>query len=243
MTLVSTLMYSVMFYSVWKAIYLYSETQTMPWQELVTYIMVGQAINFARWSPAERNMVYGTAERIRSGDIAVDLIRPLQFQTRRFLEATGFFAVEMLWVNLPVMALLLLVLNVSPPSGVAAGIGFAISLIIAFLVSFCLNSIVMMLSFWTGNAMGIQVAKRAIVDVFAGAFIPFAFFPDWLLPLVQHLPFQAMGYIPLSIYTGKIEGSAMLGVLIEQIGWALLMFVISRFMWRLASRRITVNGG
>ncbi|WP_248924610.1 ABC transporter permease [Paenibacillus hamazuiensis] len=243
MTLISTLMFSLMYYMLWKAIYHYSANMALPWEQLITYVMVGQAVNFARWSPAERAPTYETASRVRSGDIALDLIRPIDFQTQRFLEAVGFFVVELLWVNVPAMLLLILFLGISPPAGLSALLGFAASLVIAFLVAFSLNSIVMMISFLTTNTFGVQLAKRAIVDIFAGTLIPFDFFPIWLKGIVEYLPFQAMAYIPLSIYTGKLTGTAMIEALLEQCVWALIMLLISRLLWMKAAKRLTINGG
>ncbi|MFE5323998.1 ABC transporter permease [Paenibacillus sp. NPDC056579] len=243
MTLISTLMFSVMYYMLWKAIYMYSTDTALPWEQLITYVMVGQAINFARWSPAERAPTYAMAQRVRTGDIALDLIRPVDFQVQRFLEAAGFFIVEMLWVNIPAMLLLIFILGISPPPDAAAVIGFAVSLCIGFLVAFSINSIIMMISFMTTNTFGVQLAKRAIVDIFAGTLIPFEFFPEALRRVLELLPFQSMAYIPLSIYTGRLSGIHMLTALLEQLGWAAVMIIISRLLWMKAAKRLSINGG
>jgi ABC-2 type transport system permease protein len=243
MTLVSTLLYSVLYFMLWKAIYQYSGTKVMPWEQLITYVMIGQTINFARWSPAERAPTYEMARRLRDGDIALDLIRPVDFQLQRFVESAGFFAVEMLWVNIPAMLLITLILGISPPADLYAALGFAISLMIGFLVAFSINSIVMMISFYTTNALGVQYAKRAVVDICAGTLIPFEFFPAGLRAVLEYLPFQAMAYIPLSIYTGRLAGWNMVVSLLEQLGWAIVMVIISRLIWMRASKRLTINGG
>ncbi|MDB5085296.1 MAG: hypothetical protein JWN30_2182 [Bacilli bacterium] len=243
MTLISNLMFSALFYMVWRAIYTYSDVHVMSWQVLITYVMMGQAINFSRWSPADRAPVYSASTRIRTGDIALDLVRPIDFQLRRFTEAIGFFSVEMLWVNIPSFLLFIIVLGITPPKDIFSAIGFLISLLIAFIVSFGLNSIVMMISFWTTNAQGAQIAKKAILDILSGTLIPFDFFPAALKAVVVHLPFQGMAYIPLSIYTGKLTGMAMVQALFEQLGWAIVMLMISRLIWMQASKRITIYGG
>ncbi|MCR8630925.1 ABC transporter permease [Paenibacillus radicis (ex Xue et al. 2023)] len=243
MTLVSTLMFSVLYFMLWKAIYQYSTDAVMPWQQLITYVMVGQTINFARWSPAERAPTYEVARRVRSGDIALDLIRPVDFQLQRFVEAAGFFVVEMLWVNVPAMLLLIFILGISPPADLYAALGFMVSLVIGFLVAFSLNSIVMMISFLTTNTFGVQIAKRAMVDIFAGTLIPFEFFPAAMRTVLEYLPFQAMAYIPLSIYTGRLSGWHMVESLFEQLAWAIVMIIISRLLWMKAAKRLTINGG
>lgn len=243
MTFVATIMFSFLYYMLWKAIYANTTDPIQPWSQLITYIMVGQAINFARWSPADRAIVYGTASRIRSGDISMDLIRPIGFQTRRFLETAGNFLVEMLWINLPCLVLFIIFLGIDTPKDLTTVLGFLISLVTALIVSYGINSIVMMISFWTTNAQGAQIAKKAIIDLLAGTLIPFEFFPGWLQSIVLHLPFQGMAYIPLSIYTGKLAGANMAQALVEQLGWALIMLLVSRLLWWKASKQITVYGG
>ncbi len=243
MTLVSTLLFAAMYYMVWYAVYQSSMGETMPWEQLITYIMIGQAVSFARWSPADRAPVYAMSSRLRNGDVAIDLIRPVGFQMRRFLESWGFFLVEMLWVNVPCMLLFIYVLGIQPPAGTAAAIGYAASLLVGFLVAYSINSIVMMLSFWTTNAQGLQITKKAVITLLAGTIIPFEFFPDWLRTAAEHLPFQSMAYIPLSIYIGRIEGVQLAGALLEQLGWAALMLLLCRWLWSKAERRIVIYGG
>ena len=86
-------------------------------------------------------------------------------------------------------------------------------------------------------------AKRALVEILAGTLIPFEFFPLWLKTIAQHLPFQSMAYIPLSIYTGKLAGNSIYQALGEQMIWAVIMLILSRLLWHAASKRITVHGG
>src|SRR2546429_3183051 len=219
MTLVATLMYSSLLYMVWRATYTHQAHPRMPWSQLITYVLVGQAFSFVRFSPADRGVVYATARRIRTGDIALDLIRPVSFQTRELLEAVGFLVVEVLWVNLPTVALAVLVVHASLPACPASAIAFVLSWMLGFLVAFAFSSMVQMLSFWTMNSWGVQMAKRAAMDILAGTIIPFAFFPEWLRAIVGYLPFQAMASIPLSIYIGRIDGISILAALAQQAVW------------------------
>lgn len=243
MTFVASMMYSILYYMLWKAIYFYTTEPVMPWNQLITYIMVGQAVNMSRWSPADRSVVYGTAARIRDGDVALDLIRPVDYQVQKFLEAAGFFMVEILWVNIPMLVLFVVMLGINPPQDIYTAIGFLASLIVGFVVAFSINSIVIMITFWTTNAQGLQVAKKAIIDLLAGTLVPFEFFPLWFKDVVMHLPFKGMAYLPLSIYTGKIAGVEIITALLEQLVWAVVMILVSRFIWLRINRRLMVFGG
>jgi ABC-2 type transport system permease protein len=215
----------------------------MEWDELITYVMVGQAVNMARLSPAERRPLFTMGFRIRNGDIALDLLRPIGLQTQRFIESFSYFITEIIWVNIPVILLLVFGLGISTPPDIWAAIAFSISILIGFLIGFGLNIVILTLAFWTRNIFGAQVAKRAIVDIFAGTLIPFQLFPQWFRVIVEHLPFQGMAYIPISIWTGKIRGSAILPTLVEQLAWAGLLYVIAMLIWRKAMKIIVIHGG
>lgn len=243
MSLVAALMYAVLYYMLWRAIYHFTPHPVVPWTQLVTYVMVGQAINFGRYSPAERVPIYRMADLIRGGDVALELIKPVHFQTRRFLESFGFFVVETLWINLPLLGLAIAFLGVKAPVDWFTGAAFLISWFLGFMIAFALNLITIMMAFWTTNIHGAQLAKRALVEICSGVLIPFAFFPGWLQGIVTHLPFQGMAYIPISIYTGKVVGLAVWGSLAEQLGWTVLIFLIAQLIWQAAARQLTVCGG
>jgi len=243
MTLIACILYSAMYFMVWKVIYANSTGMALPWQELITYVMVGQAVNMARYSPAERRPAHTMSIRIQNGDIALDLLRPVGFQSQRFIEGFSFWITEMLWVNIPMLIMFTLVLGISPPAGIMQGMAFALSMLLAFLVGFGLNVIILTLAFWTRNVFGTQITKRAIVDIFAGTLIPFQLFPDWFRSVVEHLPFKGIAYIPLSIWTGRIGGTDLGWALLEQAGWAALLVLLSLVIWKRAMKIITIQGG
>jgi ABC-2 type transport system permease protein len=243
MTLVATLMYSALLYAVWRAVYAHQAHPPLPWRQLAAYVLVGQAVNLARWSPADRAPVFAAARGIRTGAIAFDLVRPVSFRSQRLAEAAGFLAVELLWVTLPAMVLFTAVLGVPLPPGPLPAVVFAASLGLGFLVAFALDSIVLLSAFWTTNIHGAQIAKRAAMEILSGTVIPFAFLPPWLLAIASHLPFQAMAYVPLSIYTGRVGGVGMLVLLLQQAGWAALMLGICEVLWNFAFRRLEIYGG
>ncbi|MDC7220701.1 MAG: ABC-2 family transporter protein [Spirochaetales bacterium] len=243
MTIFTTLLYAVMYYMVWKAVYNNSTSFPMDWDELITYVMIGQAVNMARLSPAERRPLLTMGYRIRNGDLALDLLRPISLQGQRFVESFSYFLSEFMWVNIPVLLLMIFGLRVSLPPTTAAALAFPLSLLIGFLIGFALNLVILTMAFWTRNIFGAQIAKRAIVDIFAGTLIPFKLFPHWLQVIVEHLPFKGMAYIPLSIWTGDIAGKEIPLALGEQLIWAALLYGVAMLIWRHAMKIIVIQGG
>jgi ABC-2 type transport system permease protein len=243
LSLVISLITMVLLVYLWRAIYANSTSLGYTLDELLTYICLGQAFNFARIAGAQRRLLFRVNGSLRSGNIVFDLLRPVDYQAMQFSEVAGQFVAEMLLINLPAFAVALLVIGINPPASAAAAAGFALSLLGAFLVSFSLDFLLMILAFWTFGAMGIIYARRAAIELLAGSIIPLALFPDWLRAIALVLPFQSLAYTPISIYLGEITGTAIWWSLLVQIGWAIALAVMTRLIWLRALRRLVVQGG
>lgn len=85
--------------------------------------------------------------------------------------------------------------------------------------------------------------KRVVVDLFSGVIVPISFFPGWLITLNEWLPFQAITFLPSSVFTGRIEDAQILSVIGIQIVWFAVLIVPILLMWRAARHRLFVQGG
>lgn len=240
-SLIFSLMVMGLLYYLWTAIYQSATDLALPFQGVITYVCLGQAFNFTRH--AQRRAIQRVSQAIRTGDIGIDLIRPSDFQARLLSESLGMFAVETLLISLPAYLFALLFFKIDAPVSPVAALGFGMSLLGAFLLAFALNFLVTVLAFWTLSTFGLIYAKKAIVDILAGAIIPLSFFPDWLQRIALALPFQGIAYIPLSIYIGTIQGVAIWTSVLSQLAWAAVLILLTRVLWLWALRRVIIHGG
>ncbi len=115
--------------------------------------------------------------------------------------------------------------------------------VLGFLVKFLVGYLVALLCFWTKNAIGLIWAQTALVNLFSGALIPLAFFPDWLRVFALATPFQGIVYTPVTIYLGKVRGLEMLGALGVQALWAAALWLLARLLWAPSVRALDIQGG
>lgn len=242
-SLVSSLLTATLLYFLWRAIYHSSTNLGLPLQALLTYVVLGQVFSFSSFGMAQRRVQWGIVEHIQTGNITFDLLRPADYQAMQFAATCGTFVAEQLLTSLPAYLLALVVFGISFPASPAAGLGFAVSLLAAFLLSFSLDFFINILAFWTFSLQGILYAKKALLDVLAGTIIPISLFPGWLHAIAQVLPFQGLAYTPLSIYTGAITGAAIWRAIAVQLIWALALVVLTRLVWLRALRRLVIQGG
>jgi ABC-2 type transport system permease protein len=228
-------------HALWSAVYRDATALALPVGGALTYVCLAQAFSFTR--QGQHRAIERVSQAIRTGDIGIDLLRPADFQARLLAESAGAFAVETLLVSLPAYLLARLAFGIAAPASPLAALGFATSLLGAFLLAFALNFLVIVLAFWTTSTFGLVYARKALVDVLAGAIIPLSFFPGPLQDLALALPFRGIAYTPLSIYLGTIAGPAVWASLLAQFGWAVALIALTRLVWLRALGRLVVQGG
>jgi ABC-2 type transport system permease protein len=216
-------------------------SMAMSYQSLITYVVLGQAFSFGR--PGQRRVIIRISSNIRSGDVALDLIRPTDYQLLHLSDTLAAYIAETLMVSLPSYALALLVFGIDPPASWEAALGFVASLAGAFLLVFSLDFFIGLMAFWTVSVWGLAYAKMAVVDVLAGTIVPLSLFPDWLERIAMALPFRGIAYVPLSIYSGAIRGPDIWTNILTQLAWGIALMLLTRLLWLRARQRLVVQGG
>ena len=72
--------------------------------------------------------------------------------------------------------------------------------------------------------------------------------PEWLEKVMNALPFIWIYQKPISIYLGTAgEGSAMgldyFRIILLQMGWIIGLYLLVLCIWRIAVKRLSVQGG
>jgi ABC-2 type transport system permease protein len=184
------------------------------------------------------------SSRIRDGSVAMDLLKPYDFQKAQLAGSLGGSITEIAVSAAFCVVLLPLFGGVSLPPDPLHGACFLISLAFSYVIKFGIVYIFGLLCFYTTSSLGIRWARGALTDLFSGALIPITFFPGPMLALSRVLPFQGVVFIPVSIYTGTIGSPVdILRSLAFQAVWAVALWVLGKLFWRAAIRQVTILGG
>lgn len=181
-------------------------------------------------------------DRVRDGQIALDLARPVPFLGQLLAHQVGGTASLLSFVLLAI-PLAFVLGGFVPPASVSAGLLYLVSLVLAYLVSVLLGMVIGLVSFWTLQIGGVMAIYAYVSQFFTGALVPLVFFPPWLRSVADVLPFQAQAHIPLSIYMGRAPTSEIPGALGVQLVWVVVLYAVVWLMWRRAMRRVVVQGG
>jgi ABC-2 type transport system permease protein len=207
--------------------------------ELITYIIVGWVLRSSYISHYDREI----GEKIRNGTIAMDLLKPVNFQFIHYADSIGRVFIRVFTLSIPTLIIANILFKITLPVSWEAFLLFLLSGFCSLFIFVGLNFIVGITAFFTENYNGIANLKDFLIISLSGLLIPYAFFPEIFQYVLQFLPFQGMANIPLSIYIGKLTGIGSYLSILSQILWSVLIFIIGSKYWSVVKKSMFIEGG
>lgn len=206
--------------------------------DMLNYIVISMLLSTLIITPIGRLI----NDKIKTGEIAVDLMRPFNFILYMICETIGYNMVLFIFQFLPLLVLSLLAFKLHFPPLNALGL-FMVILMNGVLINFLLEYIVGILAFWLLVTWPLRMLLRSILKVFSGMWIPLWFFPEGLYRLSEFLPFRLIYYAPLSLFLEKISIQEGLHFLFHQIIWISVLLIVERMIWQVGIRKLVIQGG
>lgn len=184
------------------------------------------------------------SERIRSGDVVVDLYRPLDYQGYWAAVEAGRSAFHLVFRGLPPFLVgWALVDGVSLPPAWWMWPAFGVSVALAIAAATSFRFVVQCIAFWLRDARGPVQLASVTAGFFSGAFVPTFLFPGPLADLSGLLPFEAMLQWPIEVFLGARRGGDLAVTLTVQSAWVVALALVARVVMARARTRVEVQGG
>jgi ABC-2 type transport system permease protein len=181
------------------------------------------------------------AQRVRTGDVATDFHRPVDFQGYWLAQDLGRAAYHAMFRGIPPVLFAALVFRLRFPSQPLTWLWFTLSLLLAVCVSFALRFLNNLTAFWILDHRGVVAITAYAWPFLSGLYgIPLVLLPAGVYRVVAVLPFASMGQAPLSVFLEK-PGAA--GSMALQAFWAVALLLAGRLVLRRAERRLVIQGG
>ena len=229
----------VLFY-LWSAVYAERPGEALGGYrlpEMIGYVFISVLVH----SYTSGDTVFLVSRRVTEGTIALDLTRPVDFQTVYFFSDLGGKAV-LAAANAAALVVAVAAFGIPHPTGSGWAV-FALSLFLAGSINFYLDFLVSLLSFQITNLWGIFIASESVFAFFSGVTIPLAFFPPALRAVADRLPFACIVFAPVNLFLGKLSPDETARLLGRQLLWALALCAAGRLCFSVAARRVTIHGG
>lgn len=228
-------------YFLWQALFLNKGTvNNVTIEQMITFIFISNLLSQGLSLSGSRKF----EERMKSGDICVDLIRPADPRFLFICDMLGNVVLEFLTRGLPVFLVSLIFLSrIMPPASLLHGGLFILSFLLSMTLALVFQLLVAIAAFWFLSVWLMDWVLQFFEGLFSGGIVPLWFMPLWIQHIAAWLPFQAMRFTPIQIYLGKLSVQESFIAIIIQLTWILVLMLIQQLLWQRGIRRIVVLGG
>lgn len=210
--------------------------------QALTYVWLGQALLMTcamMGGGFEDELI----ERIRTGDIAIDLYRPADLQLWWLAGDLGRAAFHLLGRGIVPMVLGSLAFDLVMPASPLTWLAFLLAVTLGVIVSFAVRFLVALSAFWLMDGAGVMQICWLATLFFSGMLLPLNLFPGLLGEVARALPWSSLLQVPADVFLGRHTGWGLLGAYAFQAGWALALLAAGRLLQSVATRRVVVQGG
>ena len=215
------------------------EVAGVPLAAAVTFTGLSQAtiacLSFFGWWRV-MNSVY-------SGEIAADLLRPLNYFRFWLAQDLGRAVASLLVRGVTIMVAYALVFDITVPRDWRQWLLLGLSLTLSWLISFGWAFLVNLAAFWTPDARGVGRLAFGLSWFLSGFLMPLRFFPDWFVTLCKLTPFPSVVNTVVEVYMGVLSGPEIARALLAQVLWVVLLFTACQLVLRAGVRRLVIQGG
>ncbi len=178
---------------------------------------------------------------IRSGDVAIQLLRPYHYLTSLFADAFGQLLLR-LTLNIPIGFVMAMVL-VGPLEGFQpTHLPFVIlSIFLGLFLSLSMEALIGLSSFWTEDNSAFYWISQKLAFML-GLFLPLEMLPAWLRGIALFLPYPYMIYAPARL-ASTFSWESCLQLMPIQLLYCLVIFGLAHLVYRKGAKMVHANGG
>lgn len=185
------------------------------------------------------------SRKIITGELVMDLLKPLSLFRHELANAIALRTVGVCMEFIP--GIIFFSLMYRPTFLTPLSLGkFVFFEIMAFFLYFLLNFLIGLLAFVINNNSSITALKWVLISLTGGFFMPLDFFPNWINRVLDLLPFKYMIYWPIQVFLNKENYNgidAFLVILIHQVIWIVVLYILCKLSWKSAVKKFCVAGG
>ena len=228
----------------WGAIYSSTTQRTInsyTYEEMVAYYLLAMV---ARAFSSMPGLSTGIAREVRDGTIKKYLTQPIDMLGYLFWHRVAHKLVYYAVATAPFALVFWLCRDYFSgwPDGLTIA-AWILSLLMAFLIGFLLESLIGLVAFWFLEVSSLVFIYMMINYFLSGHMLPLDLFPPAIIAAIDWLPFKFLAYTPPAIFLGRYDGAQLVRELSLEAAWILVLLVANRIAFARGVRRYSAFGG
>lgn len=241
--IVTQFFFGAMYLMIYDAYYRNGISNSMTWQELVSFVWLNQAFFYLTYFNLIDLDLY---DSIVTGNVSYELVRPISLYWLWYTKLLAKKISGTVLRFLPVIIVALILpyqYSLKGPISEEAFYIFLITLVLGVVLSLGIGMLLYGLMFYTTSAKGVFSVYAVIAEFLAGSIIPIPFMPYFLQKICYMLPFRLMIDLPFRLYCGNISIEEGIQSIFIQFIWIILLIPLGIIIFKTASKKLVVQGG
>ncbi len=230
----SRVLLTSIYIAIWQAIYWQKKEFPLSLSEFISYSIYSMVLT----TLYSTGLVSFFSDRVKSGDIIFNIIRPKPLLLQMFYPHVGRSLFNIFYITLPSFGVLVL-FNYSYLVAHRVFL-FLLALVFSYVFMFLIDMIFGLVSIFSLNSWGLESFKSAMILLLSGQFIPLGLYPPGLQRIVLGLPFSKLYSFPLSLILN--QGTFTFKIFLEYVFTISLCCLFYFLLQKILFSRIQVNG-
>jgi ABC-2 type transport system permease protein len=228
-------LYITIFTSLWGALFAHGVTKNGLTRELM--------INYAVFVTLIKVTIVKTrdmiGQRVRTGEIAIDLTRPFSLPLMTLADAVGSWLFQVFSRAIPLIIVSALVFDIQFPIGI--DFEFLLSYVLSFLIFHAMLFFFGVLSFFITENLPVWLFNSAAVSLLSGSILPLEILPAIVGKFALLTPYPYLFYLPtMKLVKGHFP---MDYAIMKQIIVLLITYSIGFFVYVAGRKKLHIQGG
>jgi ABC-2 type transport system permease protein len=183
------------------------------------------------------------ALRVKSGQVAVDFLRPVDLQAATIATEAGASLFALIPRGLPSVLLGAATVGIELPASAVFYLLGAVSLFLGIVISAATVYLIAVAGFWLIETRGPQIFYMLASGFLGGLYLPISLFPQWLRILATVTPFPSIMMYPVDVLSGLGGAGRAAGLVLAQLAWLAGVLITGQLLTRAGRRKLEVQGG
>ncbi len=228
------------FINLWK--YMYQDSSQLingySRNQMIWYVIITEIV----WMSLEgRKLCKKISNDVKSGNIAYNINKPYNYVEYALFNHLGLVTIRFIIVTILGMGIGLLFLHSFPSLSFLQILGVLLSSILAMIINIFLLMTLGLLAFFVEDANPFYWLYSKVIIVI-GTVFPLEFFPKVIQPIIRFSPIYVVSYGPAKLFV-QFSNEQFIQVLIAQLIYLGIAFLLCHGIYRKGVRKLNVNGG
>ncbi len=214
----------------------------MTLRQIVSYVWLSQLFFLMQPMNIDKDIL----RKITSGDVAVELCRPLDLYFHWFAKTAASRLTPMFWrgsIILIFAMIMPLSYRLLPPESLTGFFFMILSIFSAFLLCTAYAMFICTVRLNVALGEGPAYILMLIGGILSGAYLPLQLWPDVMQKFLLYQPFAGYLDIPLRLYIGTMSTDSGLFAISLQLCWTVVFIAAGKVLMSFRLKNLIIQGG